>query len=72
MLDALVEDATAAGIHTLQGYYIPTKKNSMVADHYLKLGFDPALTDGMTNGSIWRLSVSGYSPRNRHIRVSRA
>jgi FkbH-like protein len=39
MLAQLVEAARRAGIKTLHGRYIPSAKNSMVADHYEKLGF---------------------------------
>ena len=39
MLDALVERAAMAGVETLLGYYLPTRKNGMVATHYEKLGF---------------------------------
>src|ERR1039458_102441 len=34
MLDVLVDQARDANITTLRGYYLPTKKNGMVADHY--------------------------------------
>jgi len=69
MLDALVENARAAGAKSLQGRYIPTKKNGMVADHYEKLGFDPVSTDPETQTSIWSLDISSYIPRNRHIKI---
>ena len=39
MFDALVEQCQARGIRKIVGIYIPSNKNSMVADHYLKLGF---------------------------------
>ncbi len=39
MFDALLEQCQARGIRTIVGIYIPSNKNSMVADHYLKLGF---------------------------------
>ena len=39
MFDALVEQCQARGIRKIIGIYIPSKKNSVVADHYLKLGF---------------------------------
>ncbi len=69
MLDALVERAKAAGVSRIVGYYIPTAKNGMVADHYAKLGFSrqPVLTD--ENKSTWSLDVSPYQPRNTHIQT---
>ena len=67
MLDVLVERASAAGISTLVGYYIPTNKNGMVADHYERLGFERM---GEANGTTtWQLKIDGYAPRNEHIRV---
>jgi len=68
MLDALAERALALGAKTLRGRYIPTKKNTMVADHYTKLGFalEREEADG---GGVYSLDVEGYRPRNTHIRV---
>jgi len=40
MFDAVVEQCQARGILRIVGTYIPSKKNSMVSDHYLKLGFN--------------------------------
>jgi FkbH-like protein len=68
MLDALAERASAAGIDQLMGYYIPTKKNAMVADHYRKLGFELASTDPETGATSWVLDLAGYLARNRHIK----
>jgi FkbH-like protein len=68
MLDALVERASAAGINTLVGYYLPTRKNGMVADHYERLGFT-RLSSNLADAPVFSLSVSGYSPRNTHIKV---
>ena len=72
MLDALIERAVAAGVETIYGYYIPTAKNAMVAEHYDKLGFvhDPSTSDG--ERKAWALSVAGYEKRNRHITVKGA
>jgi len=69
MLDVLAEHAKAIGIRRLQGYYIPTKKNGMVAEHYEKLGFELYSADSETRASVWMLDISQYSPRNRHIKV---
>jgi FkbH-like protein len=69
MLDAVVERAAAAGIDTLMGYYLPTKKNGMVADHYEKLGFT-RLSSSPSDAPAFCLSVPGYSPRNTHIKVT--
>jgi len=69
MLDAVAREARAAGIRTLMGYYMPTKKNGMVADHYDKLGFEPISVDANSKESVWKLDISGYESRNRHIKV---
>jgi FkbH-like protein len=69
VLDVLVEHAMSVGVTTLMGYYLPTKKNGMVADHYEKLGFDPVAVDSAKDASIWKLDVTLYTPRNRHIKI---
>lgn len=69
MLDALVERARAAGMRTLRGYYIPTKKNTLAAEHYLRMGFTNTALDAETGMTTWDLSISGYTSRSRHIRV---
>jgi hypothetical protein len=71
MLDALVERAGAAGVETLLGYYIPTKKNGIVADHYEKLGFtrQPSSTND-PEASAFALSIAGYTPRNGLVKVT--
>jgi FkbH-like protein len=69
MLDALVERAIRMGVDTLHGTYIPTNKNSMVADHYSKLGFvQDNVVDGQTE-THWTLDVTRYTPQNLHINI---
>jgi FkbH-like protein len=68
MLDAIVQHAQAAGIETLLGYYLPTKKNGMVADHYEKLGFTRP-SASTADASVFALSLPGYTPKNHHIKV---
>jgi FkbH-like protein len=71
MLDAVAQRAIALGANTLQGTYLPTAKNSMVADHYEKLGFSPApVAEGLPEGTTcWTLDLTGYTNRNTHIKV---
>ena len=38
MLDAVAEQARAAGLDQIIGYFFPTKKNGMVARHYESAG----------------------------------
>jgi FkbH-like protein len=70
MLDALAERAQAAGMTTLRGCYLPTKKNGMVADHYEKLGFTFVPSGSGVEGAVWSLDLTSYTARNVHIAVS--
>jgi predicted enzyme involved in methoxymalonyl-ACP biosynthesis len=67
MLDRLVERARAVGIRTLYGYYLPTQKNSIIADHYEKIGFISCSKDADTGASTWSLDITNYITRNLHI-----
>jgi predicted enzyme involved in methoxymalonyl-ACP biosynthesis len=61
VLRELVMHARAAGIRALRGTYRPTAKNSMVSEHFSKLGFvkvDEA-ADGTT---VWSMSTSVEIP----------
>ena len=53
MLDTLVTYARAAQVSSLQGHYIPTNENSMVADCYSKLGFEPVEATIEEGASSW-------------------
>jgi FkbH-like protein len=68
MLDVLVEEARQAGIETVVGTYIPTKKNGMVADFYSRIGFTQESTYSGA-GATYHLSVSDYNPQNTHIKI---
>ena len=68
MLDAVAEHARAMGVSRLVGYYLPTKKNGMVADHYEGLGFELVERDAKSGASTWQMDVTRYKPRNRHIK----
>jgi FkbH-like protein len=68
MFDALVEQCQARGIRQIQGVYIPSKKNSMVAGHYSGLGF-AELGESSAERGLWHYEVpQRYSPRTRFIR----
>jgi len=49
----LVDLCRAEGCVRLLGTYLPTAKNSLVVDHYAKLGFSPAGSDGAA--TFWEL-----------------
>ena len=68
MLDAVAMRARSAGLVRLIGYYLPTKKNGMVVEHYATLGFEKIAT-GEDGATTWSLELAGYQPRNRYIRV---
>lgn len=67
MLDTLVQSARALGVLEIRGYYIRTPKNGMVADHYSNLGFEFVSAGADAVDSTWKLDVSSYQPRNKHI-----
>jgi len=69
MLDGLVERAKDRDIQSIVGYYLPTAKNGMVAEHYRKLGFSLRSTNEATGATVWFLNLSEYKARNRHIRI---
>jgi FkbH-like protein len=69
MLDTVAEFAAASGARTLRGYYVPTKKNGMVSDHYERLGFEVISIDPESKASIWALDITSYTHRNQHIRI---
>jgi FkbH-like protein len=71
MLDVMARHARTAGARTLQGTYLPTKKNAMVADHYERLGFTQraAPADASEGATYWTLDLDSYTDRNRHIRL---
>jgi FkbH-like protein len=57
LLQFLKTAAQAAGITTLRGRYIPSTRNSMVAEHYAQLGFTFVEThdDGTT---VWSVEIA--------------
>ncbi|UAK25059.1 HAD-IIIC family phosphatase [Sphingomonas nostoxanthinifaciens] len=65
-LNLLAELAREAGFAGLRGTYIPSAKNSMVAEHYRKLGFaeDGAGDEGTT---YWMLDLAAYQPHATYI-----
>jgi len=61
MFDALVEQCQARGIRKIVGVYIPSKKNSMVADHYRRLGFT-AGEESSESRQVWHYDVFQAKP----------
>ena len=70
MFDALVEECMSRGIRKIRGVYIPSKKNSMVAEHYGGLGFR-RLEESSAESTLWEYELSQpYSVKAQHIRRS--
>ncbi len=67
MFDALVEECQTRGIRKIVGVYIPTKKNSIVADHYANIGF--TRVDGTSQDrEFWHYDVPRvYSAKTQYI-----
>ncbi len=69
MLDALVEKCAQQGIDTINGYYYPTQKNSMVKELFGTFGFTKISEDNDGN-TTWSLKVKEYRNKNRYIAVN--
>jgi FkbH-like protein len=68
MLKALVDEAAAARVSCVFATYLPTAKNTMVADHYDRLGFSRVSVDEC--GAIkYRLDVANYTAPRLPFRV---
>ena len=69
MLQALVDEAAPARVPYIFATYLPTAKNSMVAEHYDRLGFSRVSTD--ERGAVrYRLEVDHYAATSLPFRVS--
>jgi FkbH-like protein len=68
MLDGIALRAQSAGLATLIGEYLPSRKNGMVGEHYSTLGFEK-IASGEDGATTWSLDITAYQPRNTHIRV---
>ena len=66
-LNQIVTAARAAGVRALIGEYLRTERNSMVKDHYARLGFQRL--EEREAASRWRLDVQNYSPEAVPIEV---
>jgi FkbH-like protein len=74
VMNHLFARARERGLARVEGLYVPTKKNGMVAHFYEGFGFarvdgDAAPADGPSpSGVRWSLAVSDYVPRETHLR----
>lgn len=65
-LNTIVNWAIENGYKRIIGEYIPTSKNSMVAEHYAAMGFTKIPG---TETSLWILEVEEYSHRECYIKM---
>jgi FkbH-like protein len=70
VLRELMDQARALGIVRIFGTYLPTERNSLVKDHYAKLGF--VESEGSIDGSThWSLNVDARSDVSLPMKVVR-
>lgn len=67
VLDYLVSHAKECGASRLIGFYYPTERNSLVKDHYKKLGF--SFNNSIEYGEAWELKLDDYQPKNPPIQL---
>ena len=70
VLNLIVEYAEQESHEWVIGEYIETAKNSLVLEHYQRLGFAADGGDVHPGHSRWRLKVKGFSKHPTHIHVS--
>ena len=61
VLQDIVTQAKEAGVGRLLGFYIPSNRNVIVKDHYLKLGFTKVA--GVSSIETWELELANYEFR---------
>jgi len=69
ILDGIIERARTRNIERIVGYYFPTTKNGMVADHYEKLGYSLVSRGEVAGRTVWSLEIENYAARSRHIQI---
>ena len=67
-LNLAAAEARRLGGRLLIGEYRPTAKNSMVREHYAKLGFAPA-GDAPEGGSRWSCDLEAFTPSSSFIHI---
>ena len=66
MLNVFVSLCGRQGIRRIEGKYIPTAKNAMVANLFPQCGFTPVASSG-DGTTIWELQVDEFLPTTTHI-----
>ena len=67
-LNLIVERARKMGARKLVGFYLPTSKNSMVKEHYGRLGFTQT-SAGEDGSSSWLLDLDLYESKPTFIQT---
>lgn len=67
--EVLAAEARHRGAVMLEGHYIATPRNAMVADHYARLGFWPVDNDGAVDRTTWRYDLGQDRPPAGTIRI---
>ncbi len=67
-LNLIVQEAIRLGARRVIGDYIPTKKNAMVKDHYVRLGFT-AMETTEAGGNRNMLELATFTPAETFIHV---
>ena len=67
MFDKFVKFCKSQGVTKILGYYVETKKNSIVSCLYDDLGFEKLTTEKSV--TIWSLNIDNYKNKNKLIKV---
>lgn len=68
MSDLLIEACCKRGVKTIFGYYSPTPKNGLVANHYADMGF--TFWRRVPQGTVWQCEIPDNSHnKNKHIKL---
>ncbi len=69
-LQILADQSRALGAVSLRGRYVPSAKNNMVRDHYMRLGF--TLLEGHGDaGADWLLNLENALPASLAIKIEK-
>jgi len=71
LMNELIVIARQRRITAIKASYIPTNRNSIVANLYAELGFHSSATSSETKETRWTLQVSDYKDHEVFIRVER-
>jgi FkbH-like protein len=55
----IVSAANNEGIKSIIGEYIPSERNKIVSEHFLKLGFKKIMTAEIDNKNLWQITLKG-------------